>query len=309
MTEKEIREFITRVVDAESKKVILNRTDLEFLAKLSSAEYEKVKFELYLYAIMYGYKIIPENKLDFLISKLIEQQVEKLVAKPLKLEPGLVLPPGYDIDETDNALIYAPDENIELAAKPAFYVTQFYYHEGNSQRLVIIKTLHDPPREVEAKLSDNLTKKVANAGVLVLDQGLVKKYVNEYLKINYDFLASNETVISSEHILHYIREQYLRQKVKTLHRVLKNGEKVVCFWPTDMEAIAKRLKISYRKFLALLEREGVLIPTSVGERERVVYLNKKERARMVVLDQKALLGNDNLVEIDEIPYQESKIMA
>lgn len=281
MTEKEIKEFIDRIVDTEGKKVALNRTDLEFLAKLPTGEYEKLKFELYLHATLNGYKIIPVSKLDFLINKLIEQQVRKFTTKALKFEHGLLLPPGYDIDETDSALIYAPNENIELVAKPAFYVTQFYYYEGNSQRLVIIKTLHNPPREIEAKLSDNIIKKVINAGVLVLNQELAKECANEYLKINYDFLASNETAISSEHILHHIREQYLRQKVKTLHRVLKNGDKVVCFWPADVEAIAKRLKISYRKLLALLEREGVLIPTSVGERERVVYLNKKERARMV----------------------------
>lgn len=123
------------------------------------------------------------------------------------------------------------------------------------------------------------------------------------------YLASNEVVISAEYILNCIREQYLRQKVKTLHRVLKDGQKVVCFWPSDMEAMARHLKISYRKLLALLEREGVLIPTSVGERERVVYLSKKERARMVVLDLKALQSNENLVEIDDIPYQENKITA
>jgi hypothetical protein len=290
VNENDIRDFILRVTDAEAKKVTFTRDDIDYLAKLSSDEYEKLKLHFYMHAFLNEYKIIAEQKLDQLVQMAIAAQVEKLTATTLADNPNLLVPAGFKVDS--EALSYTKDgEHEEIIAQPAFYISQFYYYETSNQRLYIIKTLHNPPREIEARPDEKLAKKLANAGVMIFDKKLTEKYIRDYLKLNTDYLTREEVIVSGDYLVDLVREFVLRNPNQIQRVTLREGGTGIALWKSDVERIAKRAKVSYRKFLVLLEREGVLIPAPSGERERVVYVNKTERARKPVLDEKALLRN------------------
>ncbi|ACX52477.1 hypothetical protein Adeg_1375 [Ammonifex degensii KC4] len=292
----------------EKKHIVLSQEDVLFLAKLPGDEYERFKLELYSFALLNSWKILPENRLDALVTRALLESLEKLTARQLTefvptAPEGLVLPPGYVVEA--GVLLLDPREAfgqtdeglVRPVAEPAVYLEKFVY-TCRGRREVYTATFPKKPRRVElspAAVEDGkIIPALKNIGVRVFDPVVFLDYVEKSRRLNWDLLSQAEEAEAKEEtsalvaLLDLLRETILRDKVELRRAVLRTGERVVALWPSDFQRLAKRVGLTEELALQALADAGVLVPSSAREKKRVVAVGTK-RARMVVLREGALL--------------------
>ncbi|MGO0122196.1 hypothetical protein [Desulfothermobacter acidiphilus] len=312
----------------EKKRIVLSQDDLAFLASLPQDEYEAFKLDLYSFAFLNSWKIIPEETLDKLVNELLLRKLNALTARPLtefipSAPAGLLMPPGFVIEagclflDPREALGAAEDEGlVRKIAEPAVYLEKFIFSRG-TRKEVYIATFREQ-RRIELKPTDVEAGKILpsakNAGVRLHDPWIFFSYILSFRDLNWQTLSENEMKEAEQEtsalprLLDALREAILRQKVEVRTATLRCGERVLALWPLDFQRLAKSVGLTDEQALQALADARILVLSAAGEKKRPMAVGAK-RVRMVVLREGALFlpDEDKIVEIPHPTPKEQRL--